>query len=230
MIMKNAILILAIFFLTSFNVHVERWDEIKRDWSPLMLAIYKNKNSKVERLIKRKEGIAFVSSGKHSDWRLTPLEVAIRCHNTHAVELLLASKEYNELNDFLMVACAEDNVKIVEALIQFGADPNFTTEGNHTIVMAASSFGSPEVLKTLLKVTSQTINQRRLVDGITALMLAARQKDLDKVKILLEFGADKSSNDNKGRFAYNYVDMPYGEENQNYDYEKQQLKILLKTK
>ncbi len=56
-------------------------------------------------------------------------------------------------------------------------------------------------------------------------------KHLNEVKLLLEYNADKSIKDNKGRTALEYVDLPYSDgldSKEDFKIAKQELKELLK--
>ena len=74
--------------------------------------------------------------------------------------------------------------------------------------MMAASFGSFGVLESLLK-NGAIVKQTRKVDGMTPLMFAAFNGDVKKVKLLLEYGADKYTKDKSGDTALNYVDRIY---------------------
>lgn len=228
--MKKITLLVIALILTSFTTHKERWDENKDCWSPLMTAIYKNKIKKFEKLIKSKRGITYVSTCDNSNWELTPLEVAIRCKNAYAVELLMQTGEYLNLDEHLLTACDYESVHIVELLIQYGGNVNYIDGDNFTVLMSAA-LGDIAILKTILKYNCKIVNERRTIDGMTSLMLCAYNKDVEKVKLLLEYNADKGIKDSKDRTALEYVDFPYRDDidsKDNFEKEKLELKELLK--
>jgi ankyrin repeat protein len=227
MIKKIILFILMVFLFSSFISYKERWDESRDCWSPLMVAIYKNKIKKFEKLIKNKKGITYVSICDKSDYELTPLEVAIRCENAYAVELLLKTRAYKNLDEYLLIASGHESIRTVALIIQYGGNPNYKDENNHTIIMQATSFSTIEVLKTILSFSSQNINIHRNKNSATALMLASYAKDIDKVKLLLEYKSDIKIKDNKGRTAYDYLNTDYINKNCN-EQQMNELRKLLK--
>jgi len=200
-------LILSATFFTAF-AHKEKWDENKKDWSPLMLAIYKGQTSKVNKLIDQNVDLNFVTPGVNSRWRLTALDVAIRKDNESAVEVLLLTNKISEPESYLMTACSRKSAKIVQLLINYGASANDTLENGYSVAMMAASFGSNEVLECLLK-NGANIEQTRKVDGMTILMFATFNGDIEKVRLLLDYGADRYAKDKNGATALNYVDQIY---------------------
>jgi ankyrin repeat protein len=207
--MKGTFLLI-FFTLTSLTTfaHKERWDDNKKDWSPLMLAIYNGQIDKVNNLIEQNVDINFITPGTNSNWRLTALEVAIRKDNDVAVEKLLSTNKISKPETYLMTACGQKSAKTVQLLIKYGAKPNDTLENGYSVAMMAASFGSLEVLECLLK-NGANLKQTRKVDGMTILMFAAFNGDSKKVKLLLDFGADKYVKDKSGKSALDYVDQIY---------------------
>ena len=208
-IMKGAFLLI-LFTLTSLTTfaHKERWDDNKNDWSPLMLAIYNDQKDKVTDLISQNVDVNFITPGTNSNWRLTALDVAIRKDNEFAVETLLLTNKISKPENFMMTACGQKSAKTIELLIKYGANPNDTLENGYSVLMMAASFGSFGVLESLLK-NGAIVKQTRKVDGMTPLMFAAFNGDVKKVKLLLEYGADKYTKDKSGDTALNYVDRIY---------------------
>lgn len=208
-IMKGAFLSI-LFILTSLVTfaHKEKWDDNKKDWSSLMLAIYNGKKDKVTDLISQNVDVNFITPGTNSNWRLTALDVAIRKDNEFAVETLLSTNKISKPESFMMTACGQKSAKTIELLIKYGANPNDTLENGYSVLMMAASFGSFEVLESLLK-NGANVKQTRKVDGMTPLMFAAFNGDVKKVKLLLDYGADKYSKDKSGDRALNYVDRIY---------------------
>ncbi len=207
--MKRAFLSI-LFILTSLLTlaHKEKWDDNKKDWSPLMLAIYNGQNNKVTDLISQNVNVNFTTSGTNSNWRLTALDVAIRKDNEFAVETLLSTNKISKPASFMMTACGQKSATTIELLIQYGANPNDTLENGYSVLMMAASFGSFEVLENLLK-NGANVKQTRKVDGMTALMFATFNGDIKKVKLQLDFAADKYEKDKSGETALNYVDRIY---------------------
>ena len=204
--MKYKLTIIALLFST-FTVfaHKDKWDDNKREWSELMIAIYNGQTNKFLQLIKQDVDVNYVTN---DSWKLTALEVAVRKENEIAVKTLLETKKIKNVQSYLMTACAQQNVSNVNQLIKYGAKPNDTLSNGYSVLMMASSFGSYEIVETLLEQGAK-INQTRKVDGITALMLATFNGNVEKVKLLLSYGADKYVTDKNGKTALNYVDEIY---------------------
>jgi len=225
--MKGAFLLI-LFTLTSLTTfaHKERWDDNKNDWSPLMIAIYNDQKDKVTDLISQNVDVNFITPGTNSNWRLTALDVAIRKDNEFAVEKLLLTNKISKPESFMMTASGQKSAKTIELLIKYGANPNDTLANGYSVLMMAASFGSFEVLECLLK-NGAKVNQTRNFDGITPLMFAAFNGDVKKVKLLLDYGANKYSRDKSGDTALNYVDRIYERLNVS-DTTKAELRQLLK--
>jgi ankyrin repeat protein len=205
---QTAIIILLILStLTSF-ANKERWDDNKQDWSELMIAIYNGQTSKYLKLIEQGINVNFITPGTSSNWRLTALDVAIRKDNGNAVKALLETHKIEHPEKFLMTASGQNSSLTIDLLIKFGANPNDTLENGYSVLMMAASFGSFEVLECLLK-HGANVKQTRRVDGITALMLAAFNGQPQKVRLLLDYKADKTIKDKNGETALNYVDNIY---------------------
>jgi len=203
--MKYKLTVIALIFSTlTVFAHKERWDDNKKDWSKLMVAIYNGQTEIFKNLIKQGVDVNFESK----ETSLTALEVAIRKENEVAVKTLLETKKIKNVQSYLMTACAQQNVSNVNQLIEYGAEVNVTLSNGYSVLMSAASFGSYEIVETLLKHGAE-INHKREVDGITALMLATFNGDVKKVKLLLSYNADKYITDKNGKTALNYVDMIY---------------------
>lgn len=222
--MRQALTILLLLFssLTAL-AHEEKWDDNKRDWSDLMLAIYNGQTEKFTKLIDRGVDVNFIAPG---NFKLTALGVAIRTDNETAVNTLLQTSRISKPETYLMTACAQKSALIINQLIKYGANPNDTLENGYSVLMMAASFGSYEVIDALLKHGADT-RQTRKVDGMTALMFAVFNGGLDKVKLLLQSGADKYSRDINGKTAIDYVDQIY-EHLKVSERTKKELKDLLK--
>jgi len=207
--MKQTVLVFLLICLSiTIFANKERWDDNKQDWSELMFAIYNGQTSKFIQLIQQGVDINYVTHGKNSNWRLTALEVAIRKDNEDAVRTLLQTNKIVQPEKYLMTASGQNSALIIDLLIEFGANPNDTLVNGYSVLMMAASFGSNEVLECLLKHGSN-VGQTRKGDGITALMLAALNGQTQKVKLLLDYKADKNIKDKSGETALSYVDHIY---------------------
>jgi len=223
---RTLLLVLLICLNTICFAHKERWDEIKKEWSPLMIAIYKNQLKETITLINSGVNVNFETPGIESVWSLTAIEIAIFKENDIAVSILLHTNKIKNPEKFIFKAAEQNNPKILNLLFLYGAKANDTLENGYSPLMAASSFGSIKVLECLLKYGAN-VNQTRQVDGITALMLAAFNGNLQKVKVLLSYKAKKNIKDKNGKTALNYVDEIYPSLNVN-EKTKEELRTLLK--
>ncbi|MGC4041830.1 MAG: ankyrin repeat domain-containing protein [Flavobacterium sp.] len=149
--MKNLIVALLLFTTSLTFAHKEKWDDNKKNWSPLMLAIYKGETKEFKRLIKSNADVNYKVRPDDSNWNLTPLEVAIRMDNEVAVNCLLSTNKILKPESYLMTAAGQNSVRIIELLIQYGANPNETLENGYSVLMMATASGSKEVLECLLK-------------------------------------------------------------------------------
>ena len=202
--------IILFFTVTSLPVfaHKDKWDEHKSEWSPLMLAIYNGQTSKFLKLIKQNVDVNYNAIKNESEFQLTALDVAIRIDNENAINALLKTNKILNINKSLMTACAYERAATINLLIKYGANPSYTNKFKHSVGMLATSSGSLEVLKALLD-NGADINQTRGVGGMTMLMFAASHGDVAKVKLLLEYGANKSIRTNKSETAFDYVNRIY---------------------
>jgi ankyrin repeat protein len=207
--MKKIILFL-LFFLSTISTfaHKDRWDYNKTGWSPLMLAIYNEQTVIFTKLIEQNANVNYISPGLNGSWRLTALEVAIRKGNVLAVKKLLLTNKISKPSKYLMTACSENSAIVVELLIKYGANPDEKLKNGYSVSMMAASFGSFEVLECLLK-HGADLKQTRRVDGMTTLMFAVLNGNPKKIKLLLEYGANKYARDKNGQTALNYVEQNY---------------------
>lgn len=199
--MKKTLLFLLFTVLTMF-AHKEKWDDNRTNWSELMNAIYDGQTSKFSKLIKEGADVNFRSP---NGWKLTALKIAVFKNNEEAVRLLLSTNKIKQPEDVFMTACAQKSAKNVELLIKYGANVNDTLDNGYSVTMCAASFGSYEVLGCLLK-NGANVHQTRKVDGMTPLMFATLNGELEKVTLLLKYGADKNVRDLNGKLALNYLD------------------------
>ena len=94
-------------------------------------------------------------------------------------------------------AAVADQVPVIQALIAAGADPNaITSAGDSSSLILAVQSGCEEAVTALV---AGGANVNDSVDGVTALMVAARNGDTGIVKLLLQLGADPAVR--AGRFV-----------------------------
>ena len=91
-----------------------------------------------------------------------------------------------------------------------GADINAKNKTNWNALMQATLGGFDEVAKILLEKGSD-VDVIGTEKGGTALMLAAWKPSEKIVKLLLDYGADKTIKDKKGRTALDYAKKHYNE-------------------
>lgn len=110
-------------------------------------------------------------------------------------------------------------------LINNGVNPHATTEDKTTALMVAVEYGHRDVAEMLLKLEAD-IHAREMVDalsigkGVTAMNLAALNKDYQMIELLLKWGADineKAGFDGESPFLiavcsgdYDYMDFVIG--------------------
>lgn len=220
--MKKTILFILILISLSF-IHKEKWDDNKEDWTPLMFAIYNGRAEEFNNLINNGVDVTYRIK---TSWKLNALNIAVKKNNFEAVKSLVLTKKFKKLQDYFEDACGEKSKLIVDFFINKGVNVNNYTENGHTNLMTACSFGTLEIVESLIK-NGAELNHRREVDGITALMLAASNGQLKKVELLLKSGANKKIKDKNGQTAYAYVDKIYPRLNISAEI-KNELKHILK--
>jgi len=198
---RYVVFILCVLCVANAFAKKERWDERRDDWTPLMCAIYYNQTALRDSLIHA--GVDVNERSKR--WGMTALTVAIKRQVVGSVKVLLETGRITNVNRYIFTACSGEDVNIVKLLIEYGANPDTVEENGYSTLMAAVSFGSIEIVELLLK-CKVNIDQQRTIDGITALMLALYNGDIDKIKLLLAYGADKNIIDKNGQKAYDDID------------------------
>jgi len=106
----------------------------------------------------------------------------------------------------LIEAANKSNLEMIKLLVEKGADVNGKSKDGLTPVMAAvtaeSAAARQEAVKFLLE-KGADLNVRYLLNGfgVTPLMLAVQQKDLEVVKLILAHKVDVNSYDNNTRWT-----------------------------
>ena len=140
--------------------------------------------------------------------------------------MLIATDSIIDLKDYIRLASVQENALILEEIIKSGGNVNDTLENGHSVLMYSASFGSVKVFETLLK-NGSDVHQTRKIDNWNALLLATFNGELAKVRLLLEYGADKAHKDSKGRVPYDLIDSIYDRHNVASN-DKEELKRILK--
>jgi ankyrin repeat protein len=96
-----------------------------------------------------------------------------------------------------LIDAAEDgDNRLVQELLDSGADINFRDRNGNTALMMASAWGYTKMGRLLLEKGADYNN--RDIDGSTPLMIAAYERDTEMVQLLLDKGADPNIRDNDG--------------------------------
>jgi len=147
---------------------------------------------------------------------------------TMGTKHLYDHSKFNGLNkdevEFFKLARKGDAGTMCE-LITNGVNPHAKTEDKTTALMVAVEYGHRDVAEMLLKLEAD-IHAREMVDaesagaGVTAMNLAAHNKDCRMIELLMEYGADineKAGFDGESPFLiavcsgdYDYMDFVIG--------------------
>jgi ankyrin repeat protein len=130
---------------------------------------------------------------------LSPLMIACSQGKLDFIELLLEhGANVNQVSDFghsaLVRAVEGRNLEVVRLLLDSGAD---VQRFGGDAVGAAAVLGRSDILKLLLEHQAQ-INTKS-ENGMTPLMLAAWDGDVESIRVLLAAGANVNARDSKGR-------------------------------
>ena len=89
----------------------------------------------------------------------------------------------------LFMAAKNGDAKMIELLLQYGADANSTDERGTTALMTAAASGSADAVRVLIE-HGADVNAKEGAHGQTALMFAAALNRADAIKALLDAHAD----------------------------------------
>ena len=198
---RYVVFILCTLFAINIFAYKERWDKKREDWTPLMRAVYCNQVVLRDSLIHA--GVDVNESSKRQG--MTALTVAIRKQAVGSVKVLLETDRITDVNRYVITACSNQDVDIVKLLVEYGAEIDTVDQNGYTPLMAAVSFGSAEIVEFLLN-SKVNMDQQQGVGSLTALMLAVYNGQVEKVKLLVEYGANKNITNSDGKRAYNYID------------------------
>ena len=124
-----------------------------------------------------------------------PLRMAVKSNNVEAVQCLLRSQAKTDMvdeNSFtpLLQACQNKNLKIVDALLQWGADVNFS--GKETPLTIACKVGSIEVVDRILSSKSTPDLNKQNSQGKTPFEVAMDNNNFVVALALLKRRASPS--------------------------------------
>jgi ankyrin repeat protein len=176
--------------------------------TPLQWAVYDEKASEVQRLLKAGANVSLANN-----YGASPMSLAAEVGNAEILKLLLdaganADSPNPEGQTALMAVARTGNVAAAQLLIDHGATIDAKEKwGGQTALMWASARRHPEMMKLLIAkgadVNARSINrdyQRHVTaegrpknldtGGLTPLLYAARENCLACVKVLLDKGAD----------------------------------------
>jgi len=102
----------------------------------------------------------------------------------------------------LHTAADRGYLRIVEFLLEHGANPNMKNNYGSTPLHYAAMYGYPEVVELLLEHGANPNIQNRY--GYTPLHFAIEGCFVDVVRVLLDHGADPTIRDNEGRTPLDY--------------------------
>ncbi len=117
------------------------------------------------------------------------------------------NREFRDGNETLLcLACERNCVETIKFLISIHCDVNLKGSYDFTPLMNnTSTNGSLEITELLLlNGANNSINLQNNSTGRTALMHACIRGNIEKVKLLLKYGADASIKDNRGMSAYDF--------------------------
>ncbi|MBX3291520.1 MAG: ankyrin repeat domain-containing protein [Acidobacteria bacterium] len=136
----------------------------------------------------------------------TPLGKAVADEDIDEVLALLAAGERPDDSEGdargitpLFIAVGDGNLEIARALLDFGADVNFTTDRGRTPLMQIDDDATPELIRLLLSYKARVNVSDE--DGNTPLILAAGEVEYEVLKLLIEAGADVNAANKSGRTA-----------------------------
>lgn len=134
-----------------------------------------------------------------SNYKINPVDSAVRSKNTVAAKVLL-NHGFQVSYGLFIKACSSDDLELVKLMLQHGADrfvnvPSIKLEDNGqekrwTPLMFACAYGSREVVRLLLTYGATESVSARDSDLNTPLMVACVRGDTEMVQLLLENGAE----------------------------------------
>lgn len=140
----------------------------------------------------------------------TPLHLAAEQNNAEVVQILLAAEadvnalstiEQNPLHR-IAVCCDGDGGKVVQILVEAGANIEAKDSMGYTPLILAAGGGLGEI-KALLEAGAD--KDAVTINGYTPLHIAAHQGRVEVVKVLLAAGSDKDAKDYRGKTPFDFA-------------------------
>jgi len=122
-------------------------------------------------------------------------------------ELLTNGHDANELAEYewtpLLIACAQGYPRIVEMLLDAGANPDIANINRITPLMYTARYGNTKICELLLEFRAALDKQD--VYGMTVLMVASSNSHLPIIELLLDAGADQTVTTREGLTALDFA-------------------------
>ena len=134
----------------------------------------------------------------------TPLHIAVSQGDAETTEILIRAgadiEAQSELNGMraIHIAASLGEPALVELLIAAGASISERDSTEKTALHVATSRGATEVVKILLD-NGAKVDSRELQQGLSSLLIAARDGDPEIAKLLIAAGADVQAKSAMGR-------------------------------
>jgi len=177
----------------------------RHNYTPIMYAIRGKHLDTVVKLIEYKADLAATSKrGKSA------LHVAVRHGSYELVRLLVDDSNVRHIVDtrhkctMLFVAAQSGKTDIVDFLLTRAADVNASSTTGSTALHEAAWNGHTDVIELLLTKENAEID-RRDGNGDTALLLAASQKRLNVMRVLVRKGSSIDHVNKEGKSIWDYV-------------------------
>ncbi len=199
-LVMRLLLILALTISINCFATKTNWDSDKSEWTPIMKATYHSNYKRIHKLISNNCDLDYVSRNGNS-----ALLIAIKIQDSIAVDILLKSKKItiSEFPNIINIAAFYDNVYIARKLYEYGFPIN--KDSTNQVIFNACIFGSYNMLKFVILELIQDVNAQSIIDGDTPLMMTVQNGDIDKVKLLLNNGANKDIVNKNNMKAVDYI-------------------------
>jgi ankyrin repeat protein len=148
----------------------------------------------------------------------TPLHFAVKHNDVEVVNALLSAganpniKSKNGVTP-LHTAAQYNELDVVKALLSAGANPEVEAKNVGTPLHLASQHNEIDVMEALISAGANVNIQsdgRGDLKSVTPLMIAAsKSENPEKIRYLLEHGADTSLKDSRGYRAIDYAEANY---------------------